>query len=782
MATILNDAPYMGFPLSIKRGNPAPVDTTAVWYNKAELEAYAKSGATAYVGQVLTLVADSKCEAYMISNEAGTLIKLASTTASGDLASDVATLQGQVADLVSKVGSAKAGDTAASGLYALIETAQAQANKGVTDAASAKSAADAAQSDVDALEEVVGANDTAGLRKRIKANETAISTLQGEDTSKSARTIAQEEVAKIVDGAPGSFDTLKEIAEWIATHGTEAADLATAVTKLQGVLAGFGGEGEPAVVKSYIDGAISALKIGDYAKAADLTALAARVTTLEGKPAIAITADDIAAWNAKQDAGDYVEQSTYDTKVKALEDADSANATAIAGVKATADAAVPKNAATKAQTGIKVTTDANGLVTAVAGLSKDDIPAIDQSQVTGLASALAGKQDSLVFNTAYDASTNKVATMGDIGDAKNALVGSSEDKSSVDTIKGAKKLAEEKSASALADAKAYADGLVTGDSGITKRVETLEGKVDVAKVSTAIATAKSEAISDAESKIALTKTTILGQTDEGIDFNKTVKDAYELANIAKTETDDINFFVNGAVQEVNKKFTEIDNKIGEVPAEKTLVQMIADAQAAATYDDTALSARVTANKNAIDVLVGSVAGDGAKSAREMAQEEVAKIVADAPESFDTLKEIATWISEHSEDATAMDNQIQANKNAIATLNGTGAGSVSKAVSDAVTPVANRVTTLEGKVTDEKIAKWDAGQANVIESVKVGGTALAIREKTVNIPAASATAFGAVKVDNTSIESNAGVIGVKAVGVSKLFVEEGTEFVLFGGNA
>ena len=38
MATILNDAAYMGFPLSIKRGNPAPVDTTAVWYNKIELE------------------------------------------------------------------------------------------------------------------------------------------------------------------------------------------------------------------------------------------------------------------------------------------------------------------------------------------------------------------------------------------------------------------------------------------------------------------------------------------------------------------------------------------------------------------------------------------------------------------------------------------------------------------------------------------------------------------------------------------------------------------------
>lgn len=184
MATILNDATYMGFPLSIKRGNPAPVDTTAVWYNKTELETYAASGATAYVGQILTLVADGKCEAYMISNEAGTLVKLAQTTASGDLASDVANLQSQVNDLIAKVGAPAAGETAATGLYKDIAAVLTVANKGVSDAKAAQTAAAAAQGDVDALEAVVGADDTAGLRKRIKTNETAISTLQGEDISK----------------------------------------------------------------------------------------------------------------------------------------------------------------------------------------------------------------------------------------------------------------------------------------------------------------------------------------------------------------------------------------------------------------------------------------------------------------------------------------------------------------------------------------------------------------------------------------------------------------------
>ena len=128
MAKILTDSGYMALPINIKRGNPIPLDTTAVWYNKAELETYAATGATAYVGQILTLVADSKCEAFMISNEAGTLIKLAQTTASGDLAHDVAVLQGQVADLISKVGAEAGSDTEATGLYKKIADVLAVAN------------------------------------------------------------------------------------------------------------------------------------------------------------------------------------------------------------------------------------------------------------------------------------------------------------------------------------------------------------------------------------------------------------------------------------------------------------------------------------------------------------------------------------------------------------------------------------------------------------------------------------------------------------------------------
>lgn len=56
-------------------------------------------------------------------------------------------------------------------------------------------------------------------------------------------------------------------------------------------------------------------------------------------------------------------------------------------------------------------------------LTASDIPTIEQAQVNGLTAALAGKQDTIVFNTAYNASTNKAATMTDVQNAVSGLSG-----------------------------------------------------------------------------------------------------------------------------------------------------------------------------------------------------------------------------------------------------------------------------------------------------------------------------------------------------------------------
>ena len=193
-------------------------------------------------------------------------------------------------------------DTVEGSVAKALKDAKAYADGKDAAIAAAKKAGDDAQADVDALEAKVGTvpenktvvqmiadaqsaatyDDTA-LTGKVTAVEGKVNTLVGSDENKSARTIASEEVAKIVAGADASYDTLKEIADWISSHKTDATAMNSAITALEGIVDGIGGTGEKATVVEYVTDAIAALKIGDYAKAADLTALAGRVTTLEGK-------------------------------------------------------------------------------------------------------------------------------------------------------------------------------------------------------------------------------------------------------------------------------------------------------------------------------------------------------------------------------------------------------------------------------------------------------------------------------------------------------------------
>lgn len=176
-------------------------------------------------------------------------------------------------------------------------------------------------------------------------------------------------------------------------------------------------------------------------------------------------------------------------------------------------------------------------------------------------------------------------------------------------------------------------------------------------------------------------------------------------------------------------------KVGTVSGSKTVVQMIADAQAAATYDDTALKGRVTATETAIDTLNGN--GDG--SVKKQVADAVAGIVADAPEAYDTLKEISDWISTHASDASAMNSQINTNKTAIATLNGTGEGSVSKAVADAKAEVQSKIDTHTSNTTvhitaDERTA-WNG--KTTMSAVEAKGYQTAAQVKAIKVNNATA---------------------------------------------
>ena len=129
-------------------------------------------------------------------------------------------------------------------------------------------------------------------------DKTALETKMAEDIA-TAKTEAI--TAVLGEAVPEDFDTLKEVAEWIQSDTTASAQLITRVTNiendylkgadktaLQGeidaleTLVGSLPEGAASTtVVAYIQEVVDALKIGDYAKASDLTALANRVQVLE---------------------------------------------------------------------------------------------------------------------------------------------------------------------------------------------------------------------------------------------------------------------------------------------------------------------------------------------------------------------------------------------------------------------------------------------------------------------------------------------------------------------
>ena len=270
-------------------------------------------------------------------------------------------LSKEVTALKRKVDTDGTVSEAISGAIDALDLANTYDPKGAADGkdaaiAAAKKAGTDAQADVDALKAKVGTvpadktvvkmiedaqkaatyDDTA-VKSDIKKNADAIGVLNGSGEGSVDKKITDafnDFATKVSDD--GVVNRYKDLIDWAATHGSEAAKMAGEITKLQAILKGIGGEGESATVVAYVTEAIKALKIGDYAKAADLTALAGRVTTAEASittltgtgagsvkkaqadaEAHADTVAGTAETNAKKHATDL--NTAMDTRVKKVE-------------------------------------------------------------------------------------------------------------------------------------------------------------------------------------------------------------------------------------------------------------------------------------------------------------------------------------------------------------------------------------------------------------------------------------------------------------------------------
>ncbi len=315
---------------------------TAASYDAATRKLTLTAGATyATPGDVDTKIAakvgdigEKTVKAYVEEKTAG----IASDEALSALGDRVTAAEGDIDTLQGDKTVAGSVDKKVDDAIKALDLANTYDPKGAADGkdaaiAAAKKAGDDAQADVDALETKVGTvpegktvvQMIADAQSAATYDDSAlagrVTTLEGSDAGKSVRTIANEELAAqlIPADAQESMDTLTEIAAWIQSHPDDAAAMNAAITKLQAIVAGIGGDGEKPTVVAYVADAIAALKIGDYAKAADLTALAGRVTTAEGKLNTLTGADTVEGSVAKalKDAKAYTDEKAHEHSNKA---------------------------------------------------------------------------------------------------------------------------------------------------------------------------------------------------------------------------------------------------------------------------------------------------------------------------------------------------------------------------------------------------------------------------------------------------------------------------------
>lgn len=284
----------------------------------------------------------------------------------------------------------------------------------------------------------------------------------------------------------------------------------------------------------------------------------------------------------------------------------------------------------------------------------------------------------------------------------------------------------------------------TGDTIVIPKYDDTQVKADVAALEKLVGTtAVASQITTAITALKLAETyDAKGAADTALASAKAYADGKDaaIADAKKAGTD------------AQASVTTLAGKVGTVTEGKTVVKMIEEAKTAATYDDTALTGRVTAiegdylkkaDKTALQGSIDGVSGkvttlvgeDDDKSVRTIANEELTKqlIPEGANEKLDTLKEIAAWIQQHPQDAASMNEKITKNTEGVTalgermdtaeatirTLQGSNHTHTNKALLDTYTQteaaladaVAKKHSHANAEVLDrissEKVTAWDS---------------------------------------------------------------------------
>lgn len=214
-------------------------------------EAAGSSNTVYYIGQIFTVYADGEVAAYQVTGakDETALIKLASTTASGDLASDVAALQSQMATVRSDINGIKDGttvvgkasadadgnvisetyatQTTVSGINGRLTTAEGEIDTLQTTVGEHTSDISALEANVGTLQTTVGSSDS-GLVKDVNDLKSQIGGLSGAMHFVGTSTTDPATGTVTIDGepySPASGDVCLYNAKEFVYNGTSWAEL-----------------------------------------------------------------------------------------------------------------------------------------------------------------------------------------------------------------------------------------------------------------------------------------------------------------------------------------------------------------------------------------------------------------------------------------------------------------------------------------------------------------------------------------------------------------------------
>lgn len=392
--------------------------------------------------------------------------------------------------------------------------------------------------------------------------------------------------------------------------------------------------------------------LSDYAKTADVNSALALKYDISAHEAYAATITEALAGKVDNSALDsYYTSEQVDEKVN---------------VKANA-ADVYAKSETYSQA------EVNKLIQTVSGDSSESAASVKRTLDTYIAATDAEIYGSTVvegwkdeegnYNPSYSTATSRIDALETLAANNTTLA-----QKGVDDAAAVKAIADTNTS----DIEALEDSVTNVNTSVAKNAEDI-----------VTANAKITALENADATI---NDTIAGQATSIADIK--VKDEAQDALI-DSNTKAI------ATKADSSALTALSDKIGEIPEEKTIIELINDSK----YDDTTVKDLITAeqtraeaaekvNADAIAALVGE---DSGKTARAIAKEEVAAIVGSAPEAFDTLEEIAAWITNDQTGAAALSNKVAAHSTM---LNGIGENGQPATVIEAINSAIDNIDEYE----------------------------------------------------------------------------------------